>query len=73
MHNTRTWPIGAACETFRTHSLMSKKTIRLGNEGGWSGVGGAYVCGATAAYQLNESLTRSVLAKMPNSRLESLY
>jgi len=35
MHNTRTWPIGAACETFRTPSMMLKKTIRVQDEGGW--------------------------------------
>ena len=40
-------------ETTRAAPLMSKRTIRIADEGGWSGVGGAtaalggaYVCGA---------------------------
>ena len=32
---------GLYCGTFRTPTLMSKRTIRILDEGGWSGVGGA--------------------------------
>jgi len=35
MHNTRTWFISAACEMFHTPSLMSKRTSRILDEGGW--------------------------------------
>ena len=28
------------CETFRMHPFMSKRTIRVRDDGGWSGVGG---------------------------------
>jgi len=34
------------CETFRIPSLVSKRTIRIQDEGGWSGIGGTDVCGA---------------------------
>jgi len=34
---------------------MSKRTIRIRDEGGWSGVGGTYVCGAAAVLQLNRT------------------
>jgi len=27
---------GANCETFRIHSLISKRTIHIPNEGGWT-------------------------------------
>jgi len=53
--------------------LMSKTTIRIPDEGGWSGVGGTYVCGAATAKQLSRNLTRTELAKMPKSRFESMY
>ena len=33
------------CETFRIPPFMSKRTIRIRDEGWWSGVGGTYVCG----------------------------
>jgi len=33
-------------ETFRVPALMAKRTIRIPYEGGWCGVGGAYVCDA---------------------------
>jgi len=35
MHNTKTWPISAACGTFHTPFFMLKRTIRTGDEGRW--------------------------------------
>ena len=32
--------VGSDYETFRMPHLMSKRTIRIRDEGGWSGVGG---------------------------------
>ena len=36
------------CETFRIPPSVSKRTICIRDDGGESGVGGAYVCGAAA-------------------------
>ena len=57
-------------ETNRAAPLMSKRTIRIADEGGWGGVGGAtaalggaYVCGAAPVQQLSRSLTRTAKGK----------
>ena len=45
-------------ETLRTPTLMCKRTIRIRDKGGWSGVGGAYVCGTATVYDTVHYLTR---------------
>jgi len=64
---------GIDSETFRIPPSMSNTAIRIRDEGVWSGVGGTYVCGTAAVSQLSRSSTRTDLATLPDSRLESLY
>jgi len=58
------------CETYRILPVMSKRTIvNRTREGG--GVGGTCVCGtATCKLAVEQSLTRTDLAKIPNSRVK---
>jgi len=58
------------CETYRILRVMSKRTIvNRTSEGG--GVGGTCVCGtATCKLAVEQSLTRTDLAKIPNSRVK---
>ena len=57
-HNTRTWSIGAACETFPTPSLMLKRTIRTVDEGRWRrGLRLQRYSGVSAKHKFNTECT----------------
>jgi len=64
------------CETFRIPRLMSRRTIRIRDAGGLSGVGGTSSAALPAKQSsriLARTLTRTDLAKMPHLRFESIY